>query len=293
MPIRSGGEISAPISTTTSPSPNRATSGRKPRSTTVAPAVLAADRWLGAALLPRCKSISRVPNFHGRNVSVPFLSRKLDGAMIPPTVVTEIKRLLTQPGLSQRKVAVITGVSRASVGAIAAGRRPDYPTRCNPHDEEDLPQGPVARCGSCGGIVYMPCRLCRIRFRSKPRNASDHAAEPPATQPGNCVVAQAAPLARVNSGPACIIIILPSLAVPQGRKPPWQDVADALPLPLAGSPKPPAHLRFCVGCCRGAGVARTGRGPVAGRGFKRGSRSRRAFDCNSSAASPSFASPSR
>ncbi|HEY4313502.1 MAG TPA: helix-turn-helix transcriptional regulator [Pirellulales bacterium] len=84
--------------------------------------------------------------------------------MIPPSVVAEIKRLLTVPGYSQRKIALITGVSRASIGAIAAGRRPDYPVRCHPlDDDEDLPQGPAERCASCGGMVYMPCRLCRVR----------------------------------------------------------------------------------------------------------------------------------
>ncbi len=85
--------------------------------------------------------------------------------MIPPILVAEVKRLLTQPGLSQRKVALLTGVSRASVSAIAAGRRPDYPQRCNPvEDDEDLlPSGPAERCPTCGGMVYMPCRLCRVR----------------------------------------------------------------------------------------------------------------------------------
>jgi hypothetical protein len=84
--------------------------------------------------------------------------------MIPPSVVAEIKRLLNVPGYSQRKIALLTGVSRASIGAIAAGRRPDYPVRCHPlDDDDDFPQGPAERCPSCGGMVYMPCRLCRVR----------------------------------------------------------------------------------------------------------------------------------
>jgi hypothetical protein len=91
--------------------------------------------------------------------------------MIPQMLVTEVKRLLAQPGLSQRKVALMTGVSRASVGAIAAGRRPDYPERCNPDDcAEEIPQGPAERCPTCGGMVYMPCRLCHVRaIKSKER----------------------------------------------------------------------------------------------------------------------------
>ena len=84
--------------------------------------------------------------------------------MISPTLVAEVKRLLKQPGVSQRKVAMLTGVSRASVGAIAAGRRPDYAHRCNPDDREgDMPQGPAERCPTCGGMVYMPCLLCSVR----------------------------------------------------------------------------------------------------------------------------------
>ncbi len=84
--------------------------------------------------------------------------------MIPPVKVAEVKYLLTQPGLSQRRIAVLAKVSRASVSAIASGRRPDYSLRTNPDDEEeDIPQGPVERCPSCGGRVYMPCRLCRVR----------------------------------------------------------------------------------------------------------------------------------
>jgi hypothetical protein len=94
--------------------------------------------------------------------------------MIPPAVVEEIKRLLTVPGLSQRKIALLTCVSRASVGAIAAGRRPDYPPRCNPdEDPDDLPQGPAERCRCCGGMVYMPCRLCCVRMlKAKDRERS-------------------------------------------------------------------------------------------------------------------------
>ena len=90
-------------------------------------------------------------------------------------LVAEVKRLLSQPGMSHGKVATMTGVSRASVGAIASGRRPDYPARCNPDEEEDcFPQGPAERCRTCGGMVYMPCRLCRVRSikfgeRSPPR----------------------------------------------------------------------------------------------------------------------------
>ena len=46
--------------------------------------------------------------------------------MLPPSVVNEIRRLLTGEGLSYRKITRITGVSRGTIGKIAAGTRPDY-----------------------------------------------------------------------------------------------------------------------------------------------------------------------
>lgn len=80
--------------------------------------------------------------------------------MLPSAVVREVRRLLVEEGLSQRKVARMTGVSRGTIGRIATGRRSDYPER---DPAEDQPQGPPERCGGCGGLVYMPCRLCRVR----------------------------------------------------------------------------------------------------------------------------------
>ena len=82
--------------------------------------------------------------------------------MIAPLVVREIRRLLTESRLSQRMVARITGVSRGTIGRIANGSRPDYP-ECNEAAEWPEPCGPPQRCPSCGGMVYMPCRLCALR----------------------------------------------------------------------------------------------------------------------------------
>jgi hypothetical protein len=84
--------------------------------------------------------------------------------MIPAKIVAEVQRLLVQPGLSHRKIAQITGVSRGSVGAIASGKRPDYamPRSAGAEDCEE-PTGPPRRCPGCGGMVYMPCVLCRVR----------------------------------------------------------------------------------------------------------------------------------
>ena len=45
--------------------------------------------------------------------------------MIAPAIVDEVKRLLNKGKLSQRNVALRTGVSRTTVGAIASGKRPE------------------------------------------------------------------------------------------------------------------------------------------------------------------------
>jgi len=90
--------------------------------------------------------------------------------MIAPGIVTEVRRLLNQGLLSQRKIARALGISRGSVGAIASGRRPDY---APPAEEaEDEPTGPPQRCPGCGAMVFAPCRLCRLQKqpRSSRRN---------------------------------------------------------------------------------------------------------------------------
>jgi transposase len=84
--------------------------------------------------------------------------------MIAEAKICEVQRLLTVGGLSHRKIAKMVGISRATVGAIASGKRPDYEARRHAR-LEDYPEtlGPLARCGGCGGLVYTPCRLCRVR----------------------------------------------------------------------------------------------------------------------------------
>lgn len=84
--------------------------------------------------------------------------------MLAPGLVEEVKRLLATGRLSQRKIARQTGVSRATIGLIAAGKRPDYQPRPPAWDSLfDVPQAPPRRCPGCGGLVYLPCRLCHIR----------------------------------------------------------------------------------------------------------------------------------
>lgn len=84
--------------------------------------------------------------------------------MIRPSVVEEIKRLLAEGRHTQREIARRTGVSRGTVGAIAAGRRPEYEAaRESQAADSEGPTGPPQRCRGCGGLVYRPCRLCRVR----------------------------------------------------------------------------------------------------------------------------------
>jgi transcriptional regulator with XRE-family HTH domain len=83
--------------------------------------------------------------------------------MLAPAKVDEAKRLVDEGKLSQRKIAKLLGMSRATVAAIASGKRPDYEARRRALAAEEEPLGPIERCPTCGGRVYMPCRLCRVR----------------------------------------------------------------------------------------------------------------------------------
>jgi transcriptional regulator with XRE-family HTH domain len=84
--------------------------------------------------------------------------------MIDSETVAEIKRLLAEGNLSQRKIAAKLRVSRGTIAAIAAGRRPDYEElRKQRAEEEAISAGPIKRCPSCGGTVHLPCRLCHVR----------------------------------------------------------------------------------------------------------------------------------
>jgi hypothetical protein len=97
--------------------------------------------------------------------------------MIAPSLVHQVKRLLAEGKYSQRKIARITGVSRGTVGAIASGKRPDYEAMARERETElEQPTGPPERCPGCGGLVYMPCRLCRVRKAV----AESRVARPPA-----------------------------------------------------------------------------------------------------------------
>jgi hypothetical protein len=81
--------------------------------------------------------------------------------MLAPSIIEEIRSLLAR-NLSYRTIARMTGVGRGTIGAIATGKRPDYPARM-PKNPTAPPAGPPRRCPSCGGMVRMPCQLCHLR----------------------------------------------------------------------------------------------------------------------------------
>ncbi len=83
--------------------------------------------------------------------------------MLALAKVKEVERMLAEGRLSQRKIAKAIGVSRGVVSDIAHGKRPDYEERMRARGDEYEPLGPIERCRGCGGRVYMPCRLCRVR----------------------------------------------------------------------------------------------------------------------------------
>jgi hypothetical protein len=82
--------------------------------------------------------------------------------MIAAQLIDEVRRLLATKTHSQRRIARLVGLSRGTIAAIAAGRRRET-TPCK--DDVDPPSGPPTRCPGCGGLVYMPCRLCGLRSR--------------------------------------------------------------------------------------------------------------------------------
>lgn len=83
--------------------------------------------------------------------------------MLPQAKIDEVEKLLAEGKLSQRKIAVLTGVSRAVISQVALGERPDYTTQDAPAADNLEPTGEIERCATCGAKVYMPCRLCHLR----------------------------------------------------------------------------------------------------------------------------------
>lgn len=81
--------------------------------------------------------------------------------MLSRYLADKVLYLLTEEKLSQRQVARLTGVSRATVAAIARGEwHARY--RSRPSQDGDTAP-PPCRCHDCGALVTPPCLACQIR----------------------------------------------------------------------------------------------------------------------------------
>jgi hypothetical protein len=92
--------------------------------------------------------------------------------MIATALVDEVRRMLKEGRLSQRKIAQRVGVSRGTVNAIACGKRRDTLPRRGSDTKQDgftPPTGMPVRCPGCGGLTQMPCLLCYLRARNDAR----------------------------------------------------------------------------------------------------------------------------
>jgi predicted XRE-type DNA-binding protein len=90
------------------------------------------------------------------------LSSESEMRMLSPAIVHEVRRLLAEGQLSQRRIAELLGVSRGSVSAILHGKRHHGLVSEN-KIRLPRPTGPPAYCRTCGGRVYLPCLLCYTR----------------------------------------------------------------------------------------------------------------------------------
>ncbi|HEX4000037.1 MAG TPA: hypothetical protein VHX65_15905 [Pirellulales bacterium] len=93
--------------------------------------------------------------------------------MISQGIVDEIVRLLAEGRLSQRTISRAVGVSRGTIGAIAKGHRPRIRRTEDRWGDPHRPLGPPRRCAGCGGLVFMPCLLCRVRTIRAGESAGD------------------------------------------------------------------------------------------------------------------------
>jgi hypothetical protein len=99
-----------------------------------------------------------------------------------PQTVDRIEHLLASGAISQRGIQRLTGVSRASIAAIRAGRHPRQAVEGResrvegrepsiPNSDSSTPPLPhsstaplVSRC-ACGARVVQPCLACQLRAR--------------------------------------------------------------------------------------------------------------------------------
>ncbi len=88
--------------------------------------------------------------------------------MIELEKIQRVHRLLATGEHSQRAIALLAGVSRATVRQVARGLFDERIASITDEDLEtelDEPQRPYVRCPTCGGRVWMPCVLCQMAAR--------------------------------------------------------------------------------------------------------------------------------
>ncbi len=89
------------------------------------------------------------------------------GAMLSPSVVSEVRRLLALGELSQRKIARLTGVSRSVVRRIATGKRKGRTAK--PKEAWEIAgTGKIGKCPTCvrGESQIALCGLSYSRDRT-------------------------------------------------------------------------------------------------------------------------------
>jgi hypothetical protein len=79
-------------------------------------------------------------------------------------VVIAVQQLLAA-GLSRRRVATLTNVSRGFVNQVALGNRKpeDRSERFARLEWQPMTLNDVGRCAECGAIVCRPCLACMVR----------------------------------------------------------------------------------------------------------------------------------
>ena len=120
--------------------------------------------------------------------------------MLPLAKVQEIKRLLDEGDLSQRRIAKQLEVSRGVVAAIANGRRGLH-GRESTHRDEDLELGPPERCPKCGHLgAHALCLLPGDGVRQSATGAASPARRQrsQSSQPGRQAAALTPPAAGIR-----------------------------------------------------------------------------------------------
>ena len=100
--------------------------------------------------------------------------------MIDPKVIDTVRQLLAEGKLSYREIALRTGISRSTISSVASGKRVADDTKFLENDAPLQPPGPARRCPNCGGLVYLPCKLCRARAMNL--NSRTQAVEDPSSR---------------------------------------------------------------------------------------------------------------